>query len=93
MEHPEGKKRRGRPPGIARVGKYGTGVKTKTVRVPVAIADNIQDILAKFEDIRALVDDWEERVETSGLTSSVNRPSPRYERAAQLLEDLRGLLD
>jgi hypothetical protein len=63
------------------------------VRVPEKIADNIAEILANFEGIRALVDDWDERVEQAGEQSTTGKPSPRYDRAMQLLNELRGYLD
>ncbi len=88
--HQRGK---GRPPGIPREGRYGTGCKTRVVRVPEKIADNIAEILANFEGIRALVDDWDERVEQAGEKSTTGKPSPRYDRAIQMLKELRGYLD
>jgi hypothetical protein len=63
------------------------------VRVPEKIADNIAEILANFEGIRALVDDWDERVEQAGEKSTTGKPSPRYDRAIQMLKELRGYLD
>lgn len=72
-------RRRGRPVGTPGGGRYGC--KTKVVRVPEAIADNIAEILAVFEDIKSLVDAWEEDIES--------KSSPRYDQAKKLLSDLR----
>jgi hypothetical protein len=85
-------KRRGRPSGIPREGTYGTGIKTKVVRVPVTVADNIVEVLAAFEQIKVLVDAWDDQVETAKAKSTVGKPSPRYEKAMQLLKELRGYL-
>lgn len=92
MEAGQDKKRRGRPSGIPREGKYGTGVKTKVVRVPEKIADNISQILLKFDQIRVVVDSWEDKVELAAQKSSTGKPSPRYEQAMQLLAELRTYL-
>jgi hypothetical protein len=86
------KKRRGRPPGIAREGTYGTGVKTKVVRVPEQIADNIPEILAKFEQIKCFVDSWDEQVKAAAASSSKGKASPRYDKAMVMLEELRTYL-
>ncbi len=93
MEDSQGKNKGGRPKGYAMKGKYGSGIKTKVVRVPEKIADNIVEILTNFEAIRGLVDDWDERVELAAGQSATGKPSPRYERAMQLLNELRGYLD
>ena len=79
---PETKKRRGRPVGTPGGGRYGK--KTKTVRVPLDVADNIDKILATFDDVRRLVDAWED--------DAVARTSPRYDAAKKLLHELRSLL-
>ena len=84
------KKRRGRPVGTPGGGKYGC--KTKVVRVPQEVADNIQDILASFDGIKELVDHWEDKVDDSAEKSKYGKPSPRYEKAMELLTELRGLL-
>ena len=84
------KKRRGRPVGTPGGGRYGC--KTKVVRVPEAVADNIAEILASFEAVKELVDNWEEKVEDSAEKSKYGKPSPRYEKAMVMLTELRHLL-
>lgn len=86
------KRGRGRPTGIAREGTYGTGVKTKVVRVPEAIAANIPEILATFEQIKVFVDAWDNQIENAALQSSVGKPSPRYDKAMVMLAELRQYL-
>jgi hypothetical protein len=78
----ETKRGRGRPVGTPGGGRYGC--KTKVVRVPEQIADNIADILTAFDDIRTLVDEWKDIAEQS--------TSPRYDQARKLLKDLRSLI-
>lgn len=85
-------RRRGRPKGIKREGTYGFGVKTKVVRVPEEIADNIPQILAKFEQIKAFVDAWDNEIDTAAQKSSKGVPSPRYDKAKVMLEELREYL-
>lgn len=75
-------RRRGRPVGTPGGGRYGC--KTKVVRVPEAVADNIADILAIFEDVKNLVDAWQEDIEY--------KSSPRYDQAKKLLSELRSHL-
>jgi hypothetical protein len=86
------KRGRGRPSGIAREGTYGTGVKTKVVRVPETIAKNIPEILAAFEQIKVFVDAWDEQIENAARQSSVGKPSPRYDKAMVMLAELRQYL-
>lgn len=76
------KRGRGRPPGTPGGGRYGC--RTKVVRVPFHVANNIDTILASFEDIKILVDSWEDSIS--------EKSSPRYERAKQLLHELRSCL-
>lgn len=86
------KRGRGRPAGIAREGTYGTGVKTKVVRVPEAIAENIPEILATFEQIKVFVDAWDDQIKKAALQSTKGKPSPRYDRAMVMLAELRQYL-
>jgi len=86
------KRKRGRPAGIPREGTYGTGVETKVVRVPAAVAANIPEILAKFEQIKIFVDAWDEQIATVTANSKVGKPSPRYDKAMVILEELRQYL-
>lgn len=89
----QSKGRGGRPTGIPREGRYGMGVKTKVCRVPVDVADNIADILATFEQIKLTVDAWESKIEDVAAESKHGKPSPRYEQALRLLQELREYLD
>lgn len=86
------KRGRGRPAGIPREGTYGTGVKTKVVRVPEAIADNIPEILAKFEQIKSFIDSWDAQIESAANASTKGKPSPRYDKAMVMLSELREYL-
>lgn len=86
------KRRRGRPVGIAREGTYGTGVKTKVVRVPEEIAANIPEILAAFEQIKTFVDAWDSQIDEAAQKSSKGVPSPRYDKAMVMLAELRQYL-
>lgn len=82
--------RPGRPLGTPGGGKYGCT--TKVVRVPVTVAANIKDILDNFEAIKELVDDWENRIDVAAESSKYGKPSPRYEKAMELIEELRSLI-
>jgi hypothetical protein len=86
------KRERGRPLGIARDGRYGRGVKTKVVRVPLDVADNIADILEKFEQIKSFIDEWDRNIIEAGENSKSGKPSPRYDKAMVMLKELRGYL-
>lgn len=90
MSTNEVKRGRGRPVGTPGGGKYGCS--TKVVRVPSKIADNIPEILASFEAIKALVDNWELKVQDAAQRSTKGEPSPRYQKAMELLEELRQYL-
>ena len=70
-----------RPKGIGREGKYGTGVKTKVVRIPEDM--NLEEILEQHEQIKAIAGSWEK---------SINTNSPRYDQAKILLQEIREAL-
>lgn len=86
------KRGKGRPRGIPRAGRYGDGVKTKVVRVPETVADNIDQILLKFEQIKNFVDEWENTINLAAENSKSHKPSPRYDKAILMLKELRGYL-
>jgi hypothetical protein len=86
-------KRVGRPSDIPGDGGWGSGVKTKTVRVPVTIAGSIKTELAVLEAVRSLVADWDARVADACAESSQGKPSPRYEQALVLLAELRTIIE
>lgn len=75
------KRKRGHQKGEPMEGKYGMGVKTTVVRVPANIAANIAEILESFEQIKNLVDEWEDE--------AGEKTSPRYDQAKKLLMELR----
>lgn len=85
------KRGRGRPKGTPGGGRYGCT--TKVVRVPVAVADNIAEILRSFEDIKQTMDTWESEIESSKERSKNAEPSERYKKAMKMLQDLRACLD
>lgn len=84
--------KKGRPSGIPREGKYGTGVKTVTVRVPVAVADTIPDIINAMEQIKVLVEIWEDDMEENARLNNSRKLSPRYEKARILLDEFKEAL-
>jgi hypothetical protein len=86
------KVRRGRPSGIPREGRYGKGIKTKVVRVPETVADNIVEILETFERIKTFVDDWDKTIVEAAEHSKTGKPSPRYDKAVVMLKELRSYL-
>ena len=73
----------GRPKGQSRAGTYGSGVKTKPVRVPEHLAESLPELLGNLEQLKDLLGDWE--VEAAKSTS------PRYDRARKLLQEIRAL--
>lgn len=75
----------GRPKGIAREGKYGSGVKTKVVRLPVELAERAVEILDTLEAIKSFVHAWEQEIEASGT-------SPRYDKARIMIQELKNIL-
>lgn len=88
----EVKRGRGRPSGIPRQGTYGYGKKTKVVRVPEEISENIPEILKQFEQIKEFVDSWDSQIELAAQSSSKGKPSPRYDKAKVMLSELRQYL-
>lgn len=92
VQNAENKPSRGRPRGIPRDGRYGLGVKTKVVRVPVAVADNIQEILASFEAIKTACDTWADEMDEATLKSKTGELPVRYYHGMKLLTELRALL-
>jgi len=75
MKHPGG-----RPKGIPREGNYGKGIQTETMRVPAGQQERIRRLL---QEMPQLLEKWESKCATSS--------SPRYERAKELLEELKSL--
>lgn len=86
----ENKRGRGRPKGTPGGGKFGC--KTKVVRVPETVADNIADILTTFDAVKELVDHWEDIIENATEKSKHSKPPARYENAVKLLHELRALI-
>jgi len=50
--------------GIPQKGKYGAGVATKTVRVPVDLVDVIPEIIRDYQQLSTLIDDLIEFLES-----------------------------
>ena len=73
----------GCPKGTARAGSYGQGVKTKPVRVPVDIADQLPEMLQNLSHLKDLLTDWEREAN--------NSTSPRYDRARKLISEIKAL--
>ena len=78
--------KRGRTAGIARKCYIYIGVKTKVVRAPVEVANKISDMLGMFNKIKSLVNSWDERISEAASKSATGKPSPKYERAIELLK-------
>jgi hypothetical protein len=85
------KSKRGRPVGTPGGGNYNC--KTKLVRVPVEDAPNIVKIIALKSSLESLLTDWDDRVKTAASQSKNSRPSPRYEQALILLQELKAILE
>jgi hypothetical protein len=79
------RKRGGARPGAGRKkGTQGTyGCATKIVRVPEEIAPQLPELLTNLEQLRELLNDWEQEAS--------NSTSPRYDRARKLIAEIRGL--
>ena len=73
----------GCPKGTTRAGNYGQGVKTKPVRVPVDIADQLPEMLQNLSQLKDLLADWEKEAN--------NSTSPRYDRARKLISEIKAL--
>jgi hypothetical protein len=78
-------KRGGVRPGAGRKkGTQGTyGCATKVVRVPTEIAPKLPELLINLEQLKQLLEDWEEE--------SLKSTSPRYDRAKRLITEIRAL--
>jgi hypothetical protein len=73
----------GCPRGTLRAGTYGQGVKTKPVRVPTDLADQLPEMLQNFTQLKDLLADWEKEAN--------NSTSPRYDRARKLIAEIKAL--
>ena len=73
----------GRPKGILRNGTYGQGIKTKPVRIPIDLADQLPEMLQNFTQLKDLLADWEKEAN--------NSTSPRYDRARKLIAEIKAL--
>lgn len=78
-------KKRGRPPGIAREGTYGLGVKTKVVRLPIELANRAVEIIDTLDSIQSFIHAWEQECEE-------HKTSPRYDKALAMLSELKDLM-
>lgn len=86
-------KKRGRPAGIPREGKYGTGVKTKTVRVPEYQADRIDAVFKNLEQVKVLIESWELKISQAASESKTGSSPRTYEQAVRLIEELKHCLE
>jgi hypothetical protein len=73
----------GCPRGTLKVGTYGQGVKTKPVRVPTDLADQLPEMLQNLTQLKDLLADWEKEAASS--------TSPRYDRARKLIAEIKAL--
>ena len=73
----------GCPKGTQRAGTYGQGVKTKPVRVPTDLADQLPEMLQNLTQLKDLLADWEKEAN--------NSTSPRYDRARKLIAEIKAL--
>jgi hypothetical protein len=73
----------GCPKGTLRAGTYGQGVKTKPVRVPISLANQLPDMLQNLTQLKDLLADWEKEAN--------NSTSPRYDRAKKLIAEIKAL--
>lgn len=73
----------GAPKGTKRAGTYGTGVKTKPVRVPEEYAESLPELISNLEHLKELLNDWQRLADGS--------TSPRYDRARKLISEIKAL--
>jgi hypothetical protein len=73
----------GCPKGTLRAGTYGQGVKTKAVRVPTNLADQLPEMIQNLTQLKDLLADWEKEAN--------NSTSPRYDRARTLIAEIKAL--
>jgi hypothetical protein len=84
--------RRGRPKGhVPGNAKYGE--KTVPVRVPVSLAGRIDEVLELFERLENdVIENWENKIAEAKQTSITGKIPRTYDKAKELLEEVRGLL-
>lgn len=78
MEKP--KRKRGRPPGIPRDGKYGRGVKTVKFRIPEGQQEYVEFCISDLPGIMKQIRE-----------ESKQKTSPRYDKLNQFLAELETL--
>ncbi|MEH2125277.1 hypothetical protein [Nostoc sp.] len=84
------------PRGIPKAGKRASGAgkprkygeKTKAVKAPLSIADNIADVYYFLIELEGEIAAWEESLELVDVAKN-----PRYDKASVLVKDIRGMLD
>ena len=59
------------------------GVRTKPVRVPTDLADQLPEMLQNLTQLKDLLADWEKEAN--------NSTSPRYDRARKLIAEIKAL--
>lgn len=79
--------RRGKPNGIPSPSTYGC--KTVVKRIPEKYADKITHIINNYENLEAILQDWEDRINEAAKTSKHGKPSPRYEQLINFLDELK----
>jgi len=84
------------PRGVPKAGKRATGAgkprkygeKTKAVKVPLSIADNITDIYYFLIELEGEITAWEEQLKLVDIAKN-----PRYDKARVLAMDIRRMMD